>query len=53
MEDLGQFAKSFSRNDEFDGFKYSRLIKLLNLSDIKNILRSIANKNGIVFIKPE
>ena len=26
IEDLGQFAKSFSRSDEFDGFKYSRMV---------------------------
>ena len=47
MEDLGSFAKSFSRSDEFMGFKYSRLIKLLNLTDLKNIVSSIANKKGI------
>jgi len=47
MEDLGSFAKSFSRSDEFMGFKYSRLIKLLNLADLKNIVSSIANKKGI------
>jgi putative transposase len=47
MEDLGQFCKSFSRSEDFDGFKYSRLIKMLNLSDLKNIVKSIANKHGI------
>ena len=47
MEELGSFAKSFSRSDVFMGFKYSRLIKLLNLADLKNIVSSIANKKGI------
>lgn len=47
MEDLGQFAKSYARSDEFEGFKYSRLIKMLNLSDLKNIVKSIARKKGI------
>lgn len=47
IEDLGSFGKSFTRNDEFDGLKYSRLVRLLNLSDIKNILSSICQKKDI------
>lgn len=47
LEDLGQFAKGFTRNDVFEGFKYSRLVRLLNLADLKNIIKSIANKKGI------
>ena len=47
MEDLGEFARSFTKSEEFLGFKYSRLIKLLNIADLKNIVTSIANKRGI------
>ena len=47
IEDLGTFGKSFTRNDEFEGFKYSRLVRLLNLSDLKNILSSICEKKGV------
>jgi len=47
LEDLGQMGKMFSRSDEFEGFKYSRIIKLLSLADLKNIAFSIANKKGI------
>jgi IS605 OrfB family transposase len=55
MEDIGNFAKSFTKNEEFDGFKYSRLVKLLNLADLKNIVTSIANKRGVnvSFVQPE
>ena len=54
MEDLGAFAKSFSRSEEFEGFKYSRIIKLLNLADLKRIVRSIAQKKGlqVTFVQP-
>lgn len=54
MEDLQHMGRSFSRNDEFNGFKYSRLIRLLNLTDLKNIVKSIANKNNlqVTFIQP-
>ena len=47
MEDLGSFGKSMVRSEDLLGFKYSRLVKLLNLSDLKNIVSSIGNKNGI------
>ena len=47
MEDLGSFAKSFTKNDELNGFKYSRLCRLLNLSDLKNIVSSIASKKNV------
>lgn len=54
MEDLGQMAKSFFRSEELMGFKYSRLIRPLNLADLKNIVLSIANKHGlqVTFIQP-
>ena len=47
MEDLGSFGKSSVKSEELLGFKYSRLVRLLNLSDLKNIVSSIGNKNGI------
>jgi hypothetical protein len=47
MEDLTHMGKSFSRNDEFDGFKYSRLVRLLNLGNLKNIAYSIGYKHNI------
>jgi putative transposase len=54
MEDLGAFAKSFTRSDEFEGFKYSRLVRLLNLADLKRIVKSIAQKRGLqaTFVQP-
>ena len=55
LEDLGQFAKGFTKSEEFDGFKYTRLIKLLNLANLKNIIKSIAYKHGIsvTLVQPE
>ena len=47
MEDLTHMGKSFSRNDEFGGFKYSRLVKLLNLGNLKNITYGIAHNNKV------
>ena len=47
MEDLQLMGKMFSRSDEFEGFKYSRLIRLLNLCDLKNIVTSISSKHNI------
>lgn len=54
MENLKDMAKSFVRSDEFQGFKFSRLIRLLNLADLKNIVKSIAHKHNIqvTFIQP-
>jgi putative transposase len=54
LEDLGVFGKSFTKSDEYEGFKYSRLVKLLNLSSIKNIVKSIGDKNNIqvTFVQP-
>ena len=47
MEDLGSFGKSAVRSEDLLGFKYSRLVSLLNLSNLKNIVSSIGNKNGV------
>jgi IS605 OrfB family transposase len=47
LEDLSQFAKSFIRSDEFEGFKYSRLVRMLNLGSLKQIIKSIGTKMGI------
>lgn len=54
MEDLQSMGRSYSKSDEMEGFKYSRLIKLLNLTDLKNIVSSIGNKHGVqtTFIQP-
>ena len=38
LEDLKSFAKSFVRNEEFDGFKYTRLIAMLHFTTIKEIV---------------
>jgi len=55
IEDLGQFAKGFIKSDEFEGMKYTRLIRLLKLSNVKNYIKSIGNKNGVqvTFVHPE
>lgn len=46
MEDLDKFSASYIRNEEFD-IKYSRLSRLLRLSNIKNWMLSQAEKRGI------
>ena len=46
MEDLDSFHKTFIRSDEFD-IKYSKLVRLLRLSNIKNWMTSQAEKRGI------
>lgn len=55
IENLGNFAKTFVNSEEFEGIKYSRLVRLLNLSDLKNIIQSMANKSGmqVTFVQPE
>ena len=54
MEELELMGKSYIRSKDLLGFKYSRLIRLLNLSDLKHIVSSIATKNGlqVTFIQP-
>ncbi len=47
MEDLEAFGKMFSRSEQYEGFSYGRLCKLLNLSSLKHIVRSIAYKHGV------
>ena len=47
LEDLSVFGKSYIRGENFHGFKYSRLTKLLNLSNLKNIVTSICEKKGV------
>ena len=47
MEELELMGKSYARSEDFLGFKYSRLIRLLNLADLKHIVTSIANKHGL------
>ena len=46
MEDLSTFGKTFIKNEEFD-IKYSRLVRLLRLSNIKNWFSSQCEKHGI------
>ncbi len=46
MEDLSTFGKTFIKNEEFD-IKYSRLVRLLRLSNISAWLTSQAEKQGI------
>ena len=46
LEDLDGFSKTFVKNDEFE-IKYSRLVRLLRLSNIKNWFNSQCEKHGI------
>ena len=46
MEDLDSFSASYTRNKEFD-IKYSRLNRLLRLSNIKNWFNQQAEKRGL------
>lgn len=47
MEDLKLFGRSYAKSDEFQGIKFSRFTRLLNLSNLKNIVASICEKKGI------
>jgi IS605 OrfB family transposase len=47
LEDLKLSSKMFSKSDEFEGFNYGRLFRLLNLVDIKNNVKGIAYKQGV------
>ena len=47
MEDLGLFGKTFSRNSELNGLKYSRLTRELHLGSLNDYMASICQKNGI------
>lgn len=47
LEDLKLSSKMFSKSDEFDEVNYTRLFRLLNLVDIKNIVKGIAYKQGV------
>jgi IS605 OrfB family transposase len=47
LEDLNLNGKLLATSEIFEGFKYSRLTRILSLSDIKNIITSIANKHGL------
>ena len=46
MEDLDQFSASYTKNKEFN-IKYSRLNRLLRLSNIKNWFSQQAEKRGL------
>lgn len=47
MEDLSSFGKSYIKSEEFEGFKYSRLTRLLNLSSLNKIVKGICKKLGV------
>ena len=46
LEDLGLFSATYGKNKEFD-IKYSRLIRLLRLNNVKTWFMSQAEKRGI------
>ena len=47
LEDLDLSKATFIKSDEFEGIKYSRLSKILRLSNIKNWILIQAEKRGI------
>jgi transposase len=47
MEDLSSFRKSFVKSEEFQGFKYTRLAKLLRLSSLNKIVKGICKKLNV------
>ena len=47
LEDLDFSKATFIKSDEFEGIKYSRLVKILRLSNIKNWMLVQAEKKGI------
>ena len=49
MEDLSLQDKTFIRNTEISGFKYSRLTRLLHISSLNKIVKSICIHKGIQF----
>lgn len=46
LEDLGLFSATYCKNEEFD-IKYSRLVRLLRLNNVKTWFMSQAEKRGI------
>ncbi|MFH1218270.1 MAG: zinc ribbon domain-containing protein [Candidatus Peregrinibacteria bacterium] len=54
MEDLKLICRSFTESDEYKDVKYSRLWRMLRLSSLKTIVRSIAYKQGVCvsFVHP-
>ena len=54
LEDLEAIAKSFTKSEQYQDMKYSRLWRLLGLSSLKKIVRSIAYKKGVCvsFVHP-
>lgn len=47
LEDLSEFSKGFSRSEEFQNIKCSRLVRLLSITGLKTTIKRIANKHGI------
>jgi IS605 OrfB family transposase len=47
MEELSSFGKSFARSEEFEEFKYSRIVRLLNLSSLNKIVKGICRRLGV------
>ena len=47
MEDLSSFGKSFIKSEEFEGFKYTRLTRLLRLSSLNKVVKGICKKLGV------
>ena len=47
LEDLNLSNATFIKSDDFEGIKYSRLAKILRLSNVKNWMLQQAEKNGI------
>ena len=54
LEDLAQIGKGYSKNEEFEDMKYTRLWNMLHIASLKAIVRSIAYKHGICvsFVHP-
>ncbi len=47
MEDLGSFARTYIKSKEFEGFKYSKLARILRLSHLNTIVKGICKKLGV------
>lgn len=47
MENLSSFAKTYIKSEEFEGFKYSRIARLLKLSSLNKIVKGICKKLGV------
>lgn len=55
MEDLSKMSRGFSKSDEFDGVKYTKLWNLFHIPTINDVVRNLCYTSGVTFslVHPE